>query len=53
MTPLLSALLAGAWLALISAYFWWRGILANRELARARPGPGGFRGKGIFRAGRP
>ena len=30
MTPLFSALLAVGWLALVSAYFWWHGVLARR-----------------------
>lgn len=30
MTPFISALLAVGWLALISACFWWYGILARR-----------------------
>jgi hypothetical protein len=53
MSPLLSALLAGSWLALVSAGFWWRGVLANRSLARAHPGLTRFPTRSTSRSGRP
>jgi len=37
MTPLVSALVAVAWLASVSAYFWWQRLLQVEHARKAVP----------------